>query len=133
MTKADELSRRPDHKRGVEDDNQGIVLLPPERIGEVAGAAIRTKGDVLLDTIWGRTDFDESVIRNKEGPKFEEADGLLFRRKLVVIPRDDAIRFESHHDNQVSGHPGQYRTLKLITRNYWWPNVMKDTAKYVTE
>ena len=30
MVKADSLSRRPDHKKGMEDDNKDIVLLKPE-------------------------------------------------------------------------------------------------------
>ena len=30
MKKADTLSRRPDHKKGVEDDNKDITLLKPE-------------------------------------------------------------------------------------------------------
>ena len=30
MVKADSLSRRPDHKKGMEDDNKDVVLLKPE-------------------------------------------------------------------------------------------------------
>ena len=30
MKKADTLSQRPDHKKGVEDDNKDITLLKPE-------------------------------------------------------------------------------------------------------
>jgi len=35
MKKADALSRQPDHKRGVENDNSNITLLKPKyfRIG----------------------------------------------------------------------------------------------------
>ena len=30
MAKADSLSRRPDHKKGVEHDNENVTLLKPE-------------------------------------------------------------------------------------------------------
>ncbi|KAF8751670.1 hypothetical protein RHS01_08248 [Rhizoctonia solani] len=32
------------------------------------------------------------------------------------------------HDSPLAGHPGQQRTLELLSRNYWWPG-MKSSAK----
>lgn len=37
-----------------------------------------------------------------------------------------------HHDTQVTGHPGQYKTIKLLTQTYWWPGVTRDVKAYVT-
>jgi len=36
-----------------------------------------------------------------------------------------------HHDLPTVGHPGIYKTHKLITRNYWWPRILADVRKYV--
>ena len=31
----------------------------------------------------------------------------------------------------LGGHPGQYKTLELITRDYWWPGIKRDVKSYV--
>ena len=37
-----------------------------------------------------------------------------------------------HHDSPVAGHPGQWKTQELISRNYWWPGITVDVIKYVS-
>jgi len=29
------------------------------------------------------------------------------------------------------GHPGEWKTLKLITREYWWPGITEFVKEYV--
>ncbi len=36
-----------------------------------------------------------------------------------------------HHNAQLAGHPGQYKTLELITRTYWWPGISRDVCEYM--
>jgi len=36
-----------------------------------------------------------------------------------------------HHDILVAGHKGRWKITELVTRNYWWPGVMKNIGKYV--
>jgi len=36
-----------------------------------------------------------------------------------------------HHDILVGGHRGRWKTMELVTRNYWWPGVTKEVGKYV--
>jgi len=31
----------------------------------------------------------------------------------------------------VAGHGGKWKTIELVTRNYWWPEVMRDVGKYI--
>ena len=33
----------------------------------------------------------------------------------------------------IAGHEGQWKTVELITRNYWWPEVTKEVKQYVEE
>ncbi|KAF8748816.1 Chromo (CHRromatin Organization MOdifier) domain [Rhizoctonia solani] len=59
-----------------------------------------------------------------------EEDLLWYRGKLVV-PDSEALKerlLREFHDSPLAGHPGQQRTLELLSRNYWWPG-MKSTAK----
>jgi len=36
-----------------------------------------------------------------------------------------------HHDILVAGHEGKWKTMELVTRNYWWPGVTRDVGRYV--
>src|SRR6201996_4867352 len=36
------------------------------------------------------------------------------------------------HDSQIAGHSGRWKTLELVSRNYWWPNMSKYIGKYVS-
>ena len=54
-----------------------------------------------------------------------EQDLILFRGK-VYVPKDDDLRRQivhNHHDSPVAGHPGRWKTLELVSRNYWWPGI----------
>ena len=31
----------------------------------------------------------------------------------------------------AAGHGGRWKTVELVTRNYWWPGVTRDVGKYV--
>ena len=36
-----------------------------------------------------------------------------------------------HHDLPTAGHPGHWKTYKLISHNYWWPSLLVYVKKYV--
>jgi len=36
-----------------------------------------------------------------------------------------------HHDTLIEGYGGRWKTTELVTRNYWWPEVMKEVGRYV--
>jgi len=36
-----------------------------------------------------------------------------------------------HHEVPVVRYKGRWKTTELVTRNYWWPGVMRDVGKYV--
>ena len=52
----------------------------------------------------------------------------------VYIPKDEELRAEViqlHHDVPAAEHGGRWKTVKLVTRNYWWPGVMRDVRRYI--
>ena len=60
--------------------------------------------------------------------------GLLLHRGKVYVPKDQELRLELlrlHHDTRLAGHQGRWKTLELISRNYWWPGMTIDVKKYV--
>ena len=52
----------------------------------------------------------------------------------VYILKDEELRAEViqlHHDVPAVGHGRRWKTVELVTRNYWWPGVTRDIRKYV--
>ncbi|KEP45074.1 Transposon Tf2-2 polyprotein, partial [Rhizoctonia solani 123E] len=61
-------------------------------------------------------------------------EGLLWHKGKIFVPRNEKIRnlvLESRHDALSAGHPGQLRTLELISQTYWWPSMKKSVKSYV--
>jgi hypothetical protein len=38
---------------------------------------------------------------------------------------------EQHHDTRVAGHAGRFKTLEMVSRNYWWPQMSRYIGVYV--
>ena len=55
---------------------------------------------------------------------------LVLKKEKIYIPKDEELRVE---DVPVVGYRGRWKTTELVTRNYWWPGVMRDIGKYMKE
>jgi hypothetical protein len=63
-----------------------------------------------------------------------DAKGILRFRGSAYVPPDQALRMEIFkicHDDYLAGHFGVKKTLELIQRKYYWPELRKETAEYV--
>ena len=64
-----------------------------------------------------------------------EDEGLLrFRGKIYVLQNLDLRRrvVLLCHDIKVARHPGRWKTLELVSRNYWWPQISRYIGQYVS-
>ena len=71
------------------------------------------------------------MLRDKE---WREVDGIMYKEGKVYVPKDERLRAEIirlHHDTPVGGHGGQWKTVELVTRNFWWPGITKEVKRYV--
>jgi len=53
---------------------------------------------------------------------YEENNGVLLYDGLIWIPDNDDLQLfilRDHQDTQAVGHPGQARTLELVSRNFY--------------
>ena len=146
--KPDALSRRPDHRKGGED-NKDIVLLKPSYFKIQAlkqGHVLLTGAEGnILKKIREAKDLDEKVVkaveelrrtstRRLDGQEWSEEQDLILFRGKVYVPKDMELRrqlVELHHDTAVAGHPGRWKTLELVSRNYWWPGMSRYIASYI--
>lgn len=58
---------------------------------------------------------------------------MFWKGRIYVL--DSATLWEEiimkYHDFKLARHPGYTKTHKLITRNYWWPQILGDIKWYV--
>ena len=49
-----------------------------------------------------------------------------------MFPRESRAQVHQWgHASQLSGHPGNYRTLTFIQRKFWWSEMREDIASFV--
>ena len=71
------------------------------------------------------------MLRDEE---WREVDSIMYKEGKVYVPKDNVLRTEIirlYHNTLVGGHGGQWKTVELVTRNFWWPGVMKEVKQYV--
>ena len=58
---------------------------------------------------------------------------LCYREKVYVLKMDLHQKIIALcHDSKIAGHPGRWKTLELVSWNYWWPQMSKYIGKYVS-
>ena len=82
----------------------------------------------------------ETSTRDGKLCRFVQQDGLLYHQSLLnglsndrlVIPKKYRKQvMYAGHDVPLSGHRGKTKTLTLISRRFYWPNMNDDIAYYV--
>jgi len=71
------------------------------------------------------------MLRDKE---WREVNSVIYKEEKVYVPKDNKLGAEIvrlHHNMPVGGHRGQWKTVELVTRKFWWPGVTKKVKQYV--
>jgi len=143
------LSRRPDHGKGT-SDNEDVILLRPELFAIQALKGIQSEGleknilrEIRRENQKG--DQEEPVAKAARelwqtsgktvcSAEWSEDDRVLWFRGKIYVPRDVDLRRRVVflcHDTKVAGHPGRWKTLELVSRDYWWPQMSRYIGQYV--
>ena len=141
MGRVNSLSRRVDWAEGVEQDNKNQVMLKEEWL-EVRAIEQLIEGpeEKIVKKIKKARNKDKEVIKmvkemKKAGVKmlrdeeWQIEEGLVLKEERVYVLKDEKLRVEIiwlHHDMLIAKHGGQWKTVELVTRNYWWPEVTKE-------
>jgi hypothetical protein len=156
--KADALSRRtdPELEGGSENPNLSIRMFKPgQLILEPGTEEIVTRQVMAVKALqteespWAKS-IKEAGLKDPEWLRIRNAlkigstvsafndyaieDDLVTYKKRLYIPDDAALKLEvAHrcHDAKVAGHFGRDKTLELINRNYYWPNIEQWVRNYV--
>ena len=60
--------------------------------------------------------------------------GLLLYQSKVYVPKDQGLHAEiiwAHHNMLMVGHSGQWKTVELIARNYYWSGMIGFIRDYI--
>jgi len=145
MGKADGLSRRADWKVGVKKDNKNQIFIKDNWICSMQEIIVEGPEVDILEKIKKARSKNEEIVKVVEemkkagvkelrGNEWQIEGDLVLKEGKVYMPKDEELRVEVirlHHDVLAVGHGGRWKTVELITRNYWWPGVTKDVGKYV--
>ena len=77
------------------------------------------------------TSRPRQVTKGLEDWNYEN--GLFLYKGLVFIPNNENMKrkiTQQYHDN-IMGHPGQWKTIELISRKYWWPGITEFIKAYI--
>ena len=61
---------------------------------------------------------------------------LVLKENKMYVLKNEALRVEIiwlYYNILVVGYRGKWKITELVTRNYWWPVVMRDVVKYMEE
>ena len=145
MGKADRLSRRADWKVGTDNDNNNQVVIKDNWIRSMYEVVVEGPEVEVVEKIKKARSKDEDVVRVVEemkkagvkelrGNEWRIEGDLVLKEGKIYVPKDEELRVEIirlYHDVPAAGHGGRWKTVELVTRNYWWPGVTRDVGKYV--
>ena len=80
-------------------------------------------------------ELQQALSKTVHSAEWSEDEGLLwFRGKIYVLQNSDLQRWVVSlcHDTKVARHPGCWKILELVSRNYWWPQMSRYIRQYVS-
>src|SRR5258708_12901082 len=99
-------------------------------------------GDELVECIQRSMDYDDAVVKALQElgvgtlrlDKWERDRDLVMYRGCVYVPKDPQLHHDivhAHHDSVMTGHPGQWKTLELVSSNDWLPRISSYLPTYI--
>ena len=64
----------------------------------------------------------KAKVKELWGNKWQMEGDLVLKEGKVYIPKDEELRAEViqlHYDVLIAGHGERWKTIELVTRNYW--------------
>ena len=123
-----------DWKVGIEKNNDNQVFIKDNWICILEEVVIEGPEVDIVEKIKKTRSKDEEVVRIVEevkkarvkelrGEEWKIEKELVLKEGKIYVLKDVELRAEIirlHHDGLAAGHGGQWKTIELVTRNYWW-------------
>jgi len=143
--KTDRLSKRLDWKVGVDKDNENQVVVKDSWIYRLGEIIIEGPEVEIIEKIKRARKKDEEVVRIVEemkkvkikelqGEEWQIEGDLVLKEEKIYVLKNKELRvdiIQLHYNVPAAGHRERWKTVELVTRNYWWPGVTRDVGRYV--
>ena len=126
--RADPLSRRPDHTKGEEDNDQVTAL--PKNLFARAIEVMALERQIQLN----QEKSGDTINQWKDKYKLERKDGNWWKGTALVVTKPAEVAKEllqRYHDAPMAGHPGITKTIRQVVQDYWWLDLRKFVQEYV--
>jgi hypothetical protein len=116
-------------------DQQCTTLLKPEHF-KICAISVPFDAD-FLDQVRTTIVKDSVALEIKkriDNDKFKVEGDLLYFEERLYIPKGPTRLqvLQSRHNFPAAGHFGYNKTLELISRDFWWPQMWKDVKEFVS-
>ncbi len=129
MSKPDALSRI-----GSNETEPTIAPVLQPIVGHTIVQISSTPVSTILEAYSADPQVAKLLSSNTQKPYKKLESGLLTFKGRVYIPDDHELKLQllrQFHDHQASGHFGIKRTIRLISRTYFWPRMKDFVTKYI--
>lgn len=133
MGKPNTISRRPDFDQG-KGDNEDIIVLKADHFRSLhlrARLPLIPVSTSIFDCILKASHLKDQIVIDalavKKPDWYEREDSIVTWKERLYVPNRTGLRediIQAYHDPPLAGHPGQFKTHVLLTRDYWWPGVL---------
>ena len=92
---------------------------------------LKVKDNEIIKAVEEMKKAGIKMLRDEE---WREENGVMYKKGKVYMPKNKKLRAEIirlHHDTLIGGHGGQWKTVEMVTRNFWWPGITKKVKRYV--
>ena len=134
----DALSWQPDLIPKIDNNNEGVTLLPPSLFVNLIDTDLNKKiakssekDPLILNALQA---LEGEVPTQSHLSDWSYNVGILAYQGWVFLPNWDNIRkdiIKLHHDHLTTRHPGYLKTCQLVSAGYWWPGMAQYIQKYV--
>ena len=133
------------------DDNSNLTLLTPGffAVHALEGLeVVREEWELLKDICKGTKegDHEEAVAKvvkslmatrshSVQSAEWTFIDGVLYFQGKIYVPNTSDLHrhiVSLCHDTRQSRHARRWKTMELVSRNYWWPQMSQYVVRYVS-
>jgi len=93
------------------------------------------RGDQEEPVAKAARELQQTLSKTVYSTEWLEDDGVLQFRGKIYVPRNSDLRrriVSLYYDTKVARHSGHWKTLELVSRNYWWPQMSRYIGQYVS-
>ena len=117
------------------DDSLSRLLAPEEAVASLMVLAVTVSefNSDLLSRLKAETLLDPHFTDEKCTRKYEHQGTYWTYQGRIDVPTAMQLEIiQEHHSNVVSGHFSWSRTLDLISRQLWWPQMRESVQSFVS-